>query len=340
MNISISSLEKKHFPVMLDEVIKICDPVKNHKTFLDCTFGGGGYSKALLKFPKSKVIALDRDVSAAERAKELERNNPNRFKFYNEKFSNLEKVLSGNDKIDVVIFDLGLSMFQLQDDKRGFSFKSKSKIDMQMGLSEISAEKVINELDEKKLKMVLKFLGEEAEAGLIAKNIIRARNLNQITTVPELVKIIEKSKKKNYNKKINVCTKTFQALRIFVNKEISELINALIKAAQFLKKDGKIIVISFHSLEDKIIKFFFKHYASNKSNPSRYLPNANNSKSHSLFDAYNNDFLTPTNDEIKINPPSRSAKLRYATRSAEPFFYPESIEKKFEKYLKIEEFYA
>ncbi|MEK9638484.1 MAG: 16S rRNA (cytosine(1402)-N(4))-methyltransferase, partial [Pelagibacteraceae bacterium] len=194
MNISISSLEKKHFPVMLDEVIKICDPVKNHKTFLDCTFGGGGYSKALLKFPKSKVIALDRDVSAAERAKELERNNPDRFKFYNEKFSNLEKALSKNDKIDVVIFDLGLSMFQLQDDKRGFSFRSKSKIDMQMGLSEISAEKVINELDEKKLKMVLKFLGEEAEAGLIAKNIIKARNLNQITKVPELVKIIEKSK--------------------------------------------------------------------------------------------------------------------------------------------------
>ena len=88
MNISISSLEKKHFPVMLDEVIKICDPVKNHKTFLDCTFGGGGYSKALLKFPKSRVIALDRDVSAKDRAKELERNNPNRFKFYNEKFSN------------------------------------------------------------------------------------------------------------------------------------------------------------------------------------------------------------------------------------------------------------
>jgi len=107
-----------------------------------------------------------------------------------------------------------------------------------------------------------------------------------------------------------------------------------------LKKDGKIIVISFHSLEDKIIKFFFKHYASNKSNPSRYLPNANNSKSHSLFDTYHNDFLTPTNEEIKINPSSRSAKLRYATRSAEPFFYPESIEKKFEKYLKIEEFYA
>ena len=335
MNISVSSLEKNHFPVMLDEVIKICSNSKEDQLVVDCTFGGGGYSKALLKFPNIKVIALDRDKSAIKRAELFKSESVNQFKFFNEKFSNLDKILRNENKPDVIIFDLGLSTLQLKDYSRGFSFNATDKIDMQMGLSNISAEQVINKLDETNLKLVIKVLGEEQEANKIVKNIIKARQIKKIDTVADLVKIIEKSKRKNYNKKINVCTKTFQALRIFVNKETSELIEGLIKATQFIKRGGKIIIISFHSIEDKIVKYYFTNYSSNKSNPSRYMPSQNNFK-NSFFEKYKNDFLTPSEKEIIKNPASRSAKLRCATRTEKLFNYPQEFIEKFERYLDIE----
>ena len=335
MNISISLLEKKHFPVMLDEIVQICNPSKKNQLVVDCTFGGGGYSKELLKFPNIKVLALDRDKSAIERAKSLETKQPNQFTFYNEKFSNLDKIINTETKADVIIFDLGLSTFQLQDHSRGFSFKATNKIDMQMGLSDVSAEEVINTLDEVSLKLIIKILGEEQEANRIVKNIIKARQVKKIETVSELVKIIELSKKKNYNKKINVCTKTFQALRIFVNKETTELIEGLIKATQFIKHGGKIIIISFHSIEDKIVKYYFTNYSPNKSNPSRYMPTLSNQK-NSFFEKYINNFLTPSQEELIKNPASRSAKLREAVRTKQQFIYPKEFKEKFKKYLEIE----
>jgi 16S rRNA (cytosine1402-N4)-methyltransferase len=160
MNISVSSLEKKHFPVMLKEVIQICNNPKKDQLVIDCTFGGGGYSKELLKLPNIKVIALDRDKSAIKRADSLKIKSSNQFKFYNEKFSNLDKIISVENKPDTIIFDLGLSTFQLQDYSRGFSFNATDKIDMQMGLSDVSAEELINTFDEKNLKLIIKILGE------------------------------------------------------------------------------------------------------------------------------------------------------------------------------------
>ena len=335
MNITVSSLEKKHFPVMLDEVIQSCLKNSKNQLIIDCTFGGGGYSKQLLKFPNIEIIALDRDKSAINRARSLKKNYSKKFTFYNEKFSNLEKVIKKEKKPDVIIFDLGLSNFQLQDYSRGFSFKSSEKIDMQMGLSEISAGDAINKLDENSLKLIFKILGEEQEASKIAKNIIKARTIRKIDTVKELVQIIETSKKRNYNKKINVCTKTFQALRIFVNKETTELIEGLIKASQLIKFGGKIIIISFHSIEDKIIKYFFTNYSSNKSNPSRYMPIENNQK-NSFFVKYKNKFLIPSSEELIRNPASRSAKLREAIRTEQEFIYPKEFKEKFKKYIDIE----
>ena len=335
MNISAPSLEKKHFPVMLEEIIQICNNPNKNQLIIDCTFGGGGYSEALLKFSKTKVIALDRDKSAIKRSESLKTKSSNQFRFFNERFSNLDKIIAIEHKPNVIIFDLGLSSLQLQDYSRGFSFNASDKIDMQMGLSDISAEEVINTLDEKNLKLIIKILGEEQEANKIVKNIIRARKIKKIETVVELVRIIEFSKKKNYNKKINVCTKTFQALRIFVNKEISELIEGLIKATQFVTKGGKIITVSFHSIEDKIIKYYFTNYSSNKSNPSRYLPSQSNQE-NSFFEKYKNNFLTPSEKELVKNPPSRSAKLRYAIRTSQPFSYPVEFKERFKKYLDIE----
>ena len=327
-----SSSETSHFPVMLNEVIKISS---RHKGgfFVDCTFGGGGYSKSILKYPKTKIIGIDRDKSVTSTAKKLEKKFKNRFKFFQVKFSQIDKILKEN--VDTIIFDLGLSSLQLKNLSRGFSFHSKDELDMTMGLSDFSAKEAVNNLGEIQLKSIIKILGEEKEAKIIAKNIVKARSDKKITKVDELVKIIEKSKKIKFPSKINPSTKTFQALRIFVNKEITELMNGMVNATKYLKPGGKIIVVTFHSIEDKIVKFFFKNFSKNKSNPSRYLPEEN-SKNSALFENYVNRIIRPTKEEIRDNYPSRSAKLRFAVRSKNNFFYPNIFYQKFNKYLRIE----
>ena len=327
-----TSLEFSHLPVMLDEVIKISSPIKGG-TFIDCTFGGGGYSKELLQFSKLKVKGLDRDHKVKEIGKKLEKNFPQRFKFYQTKFSHLDTVVK--DLVDVAIFDLGLSSIQLNDMKRGFSFKSNESLDMSMGLNKISAQDVINNLSELELKLIIKIFGEEKEAARIAKNIVKFRSEKKITKVKDLVNIITKSKKKNYANKINPCTKTFQALRIFVNKEITELINGIINATKILKPGGKILIVSFHSIEDKIVKYFFRNFSTNKSKPSRYLPDQDHS-SNALFTDYKNKFLKPTKKEIDRNSRSRSAKLRYAIRSKNKFSHPDELVKRYKIYLDLE----
>ena len=328
-----SSSELTHFPVMLDQVIKICSPDKGG-VYIDCTFGGGGYSKKLLKFSKTKVIALDRDEFIINISKELEKKYPDRFFFHKKKFSEVNTVVE-KQAVDAVVFDLGLSSIQLNNLERGFSFNSKEKLDMSMGLSTTSAEEVVNNFSEQKLKSIIKILGEEKDASRIARNIIQTRLEKKITKVDQLVAIIEKSKKKNYANKINPSTKTFQALRIFVNKEITELIEGVINATKILKPGGKILIVSFHSIEDKIIKYFFSNFSSNRSKPSRYFPE-NKDIDVSLFDKYKNKIFKPSNIEIIKNPPSRSAKLRYATRSKNKFIYPHELVNKFKKYLDLE----
>jgi|TARA_B100001059_G_scaffold234744_1_gene278103 16S rRNA (cytosine1402-N4)-methyltransferase len=332
MNNQTTSLELLHIPVMLDEIIKITTPLKGG-TYIDCTFGGGGYSKKLLKFEKTKVRGLDRDGKVKKIGKRLEKNFPKRFKFHQITFSQLDTIV--NELVDVIIFDLGLSSIQLNDLKRGFSFKSNENLDMSMGLNKLSAQDVINNLSELELKMIIKTFGEEKEASNIAKNIVKSRNKKKIVKVKDLVDIIERSKKKNYKSKINPCTKTFQALRIFVNKEITELINGIINATKILKPGGKILIVSFHSIEDKIVKYFFSNFSSNKSKPSRYLPEQE-VNSNSLFNDYKNKVFTPSEKEITLNNKSRSAKLRYAVRSKNKFSNPDELLKKFKQYLDLE----
>ena len=206
---------------------------------------------------------------------------------------------------------------------------------MSMGLNHISAQDVINNLSEIELKLIIKILGEEKEASRIAKNIVKSRNEKKIIKVQDLVKIIKKSKRKNYSNKINPCTKTFQALRIFVNKENTELIYGIIKATKILKPGGKILIVSFHSIEDKIVKYFFNNFSTSKSKPSRYLPDKDYSQT-ALFEEYKNKALKPSKNEINQNNRSRSAKLRYAIRSKNKFIHPNELIKKFKKYLDLE----
>lgn len=327
-----SFLELSHFPVMLDEVLEISSPANGGK-FIDCTFGGGGYTREILKFSNTSVLAIDRDKKILAKANELEKQFPSRFKFYQMKFSQVDTI--SKDKVDVIIFDLGLSSIQLDDLNRGFSFKSKKGLDMKMGLNEISALDVVNKLSEKDLKSIIKILGEEQDATKIAKNIVTQRNQRKITNTVDLVKIIERSKKKVFSHRINPCTKTFQALRIFVNKEITELINGIINATKKLKPGGKILVISFHSIEDKIVKYLFSNFSENKSKPSRYFPE-NKIDTLALFTEYKNKIWRPSKRELDKNSRSRSAKLRFAIRSKNKFIYPIEFINKFQKYLDLE----
>ncbi len=334
----VSSLKNLiHYPVMLDQVVELCSPEKGGD-FIDCTFGCGGHTNAILSFPETRVISLDRDSHVLSYVSETKKKYKERFTFYNKKFSDLDKVIKKDFKADFIIFDLGLSSLQIFNLDRGFSFNAKKKIDMRMGHNSISAQDVLNKCDLKTLKNILRYFGDEKDSSRIANNIIRERNESPILSVPKLVEIIEKSKKKNFKKKINLSTQTFQAIRIFVNKEVSELVNGLIKATRFLKEGGKLIVISFHSMEDKIVKFYFSNYSKNKSKGSRYYPHIKNDKI--LFENYKNKVITPKENEIKENSPSRSAKLRYAIRSKDNYFYPEELKKHFMDYLNLESKYV
>ena len=203
-----SSKTYSHYPVMLKEVINICDP-KNGGLFIDCTYGAGGYTNKILSYPNTKVIALDRDPNIKRLAEKTKKNYKNRFFFHNSKFSELNKILTKDTKADCIIFDLGLSSLQLFDFKRGFSFNSKEEPDMRMGLNENSAKDVLNKLDAKTLGNIFKLLGEEKESYRISRNILKERKQNPIKTIPDLIKIIKKSKSKNFKKKIKFIDSSF-----------------------------------------------------------------------------------------------------------------------------------
>ena len=329
-------LENTHFPVMLNEVIDLCFS-KKKVDLLDCTFGGGGYSKEFLKIPNSNVVAIDRDTKVKKVAQEIKKNHKDRFIFFNNRFSQIEKILN-KKKFDAIIFDLGLSSIQLKDYARGFSFNSEFDLDMRMDPNSIKVEDIVNNCSEELLKRIIRDFGDEENAGLISKNIAKARKLKKIIKVKELADIIKSSKKYKYSK-INPCTKTFQALRIFANKEIFELIHGIASATKFLKPGGKLITISFHSIEDKIVKYYFKNYSSNKARGSRYLPETSK-KDTSLFEVYKNKIIRPSLKEIKVNPPSRSAKLRFATRNFNNYQFPNDLIIKFKNLLNLERAYV
>jgi len=333
MNATMPLEKIKHYPVMLDQVLSIISP-QHGGTFIDCTFGGGSYSKAILKFPNTKVYAIDRDKLISEKAENLKEKFPKRFCFFQNKFSNLNKIIKSELEPKAIIFDLGTSSFQLSDQKRGFSFNSKNVLSMEMGINNFSAYDVVNSLDQQKLASIIKILGDEKEGKIIAKSIVKHRMKKPIRTCEELNAIVRSAKKK-FNHKKNPATKTFQAIRIFVNQELTELVSGLIAASKLLKNNGILLVVSFHSLEDKIVKNFFKLYSSFNQNPSRYLPEKKNKKN--LFKLFSKKVQTPSQEEISENLGSRSAKLRYAIRSDSKFIYPEEIKKKFGYYFQLEE---
>ena len=330
MEATIVKDEVKHYPVLLNEIISVITP-QHGGTFIDCTFGQGGYTKKILDFPDTRVIALDRDEDTKKNADLITKNFEDRFLYKNLKFSQISNLKLKNENIKGIVFDLGYSYLQIKDKSKGLSFSSTGELDMKMGLNSFSAKDVINKLGEEDLTRIFKLFGEEIESKFIARNIIKERK-KEIIDTPKLVEIIEKTKRKK-NFKINNSTKVFQALRIFVNKEISELIYGLINATKVLKKDGVLAVVTFHSLEDKIVKYFFKSLSENKR-VSRYLPE--NEDQNIIFELKEKKPILPSEKEINENPPSRSAKLRYVKKSVEIYDIKTDILDKFQNLLDVE----
>ena len=330
MEATIVQDKTKHYPVLLKEIISIISP-QYGGTFIDCTFGQGGYSKEILKFPNTKVIGIDRDVKSKKIADQISRNFEDRFFFKNIKFSQLNNLKLKNENIKGVIFDLGYSLNQIKDNEKGLSFSSQGQLNMKLGLNDFSAKEVINKLESNDLQKIFKYFGEEKDAKKIANRIVNERVKQEIDT-QNLVNIIESVKRRN-NAKIHSSTKVFQAIRIFVNKEISELIHGLINATKILKKNGILAVVSFHSLEDKIVKYFFRSLSENKS-ISRYQPKI--IESEPLFFTKQRKPIVPGKKELSENISSRSAKLRFIIKKKNFYNFDTDVFKKFKSLIEVE----
>ena len=303
-----------HEPVMLEE-IKTFIPFTKKINVVDATFGGGGYSRVLLEeYNINQLIAIDRDPITEIFAKDLSERFKN-FKIINGCFSKIDELIASNctikdNKFDIIIFDLGLSSNQIDNPKRGFSFMKNGPLDMNMGGSKINAYKVVNDFSERKLAKILFELGEEKFAKRIARNIVKYRKIKFINSTKELSDLISNSipvSSKKY--KINPATKTFQALRIFVNDELNELKIALNKSSHLLSKEGKLIVVSFQSLEDRIVKDFFNHNSGKRWRSSRHYPELVD-KGPIIFKLITKKPIRPQVSEVQMNPRARSAKLR------------------------------
>jgi len=307
----------KHKPVMLEE-IKSFIPHNRKLNIIDATFGGGGYSKSILdEFDIDQLTAIDRDPISNFFAEELKNKYIN-FNLINDKFSNIDKIIKTVNKkeikYDIIIFDLGLSSNQLENSKRGFSFQNDGPLDMGMGKSTKKAYDVVNLYNENKLADIFFNLGEEKFSRRIARNIVASRKIKLISSTLELANIITKSlpnKKSNY--KIHPATKSFQALRIYVNDELNELKISLEKTIDILKKDGLLLIVSFQSLEDRIVKDFFNHNSGKRWRSSRHYPELADS-GQITFKIITKKPIRPKDSEVIFNPRSRSAKLRVAQK--------------------------
>ena len=306
-----------HVPVMLNE-IKSFIPNNKEINLIDATFGGGGYSRAILEeFKVKNLIAIDRDPISLVFFNELKKKYKN-IEFYNEKFSKIDEIInqskSSKQKFDVIIFDIGVSSNQIDNPNRGFSFQSEGPLDMKMSASGLNAFEVINSYDEKSLSDIFYKLGEERYSRRIARNIVICRDKKSIDNTLELSEIIKKSLPfTNSKKKTHPATKTFQALRVFINDELNELKKALKKSEALLAKDGLLIIVSFQSLEDRIVKDYFNHNSGKRWRSSRHLPDLADLGPITLK-IITKKPLRPKDLEIDNNPRSRSAKLRVAQK--------------------------
>ena len=298
-----------HKSVMLREMLDYLDPQKD-KIYVDCTFGAGGYSKAILEKTDCYVYAIDCDPEVESIANKLGEKYT-KFHFNIGRYSEIKEIIAKYNivKIDGIILDLGVSSMQLDERKRGFSFMGEGPLDMRMTKSGIDAAYIINNYSEKELADIIYYFGEDKDSRKIAKKICTQRLEKEINSTEEFANLIRSVKPKKYSK-IDHATKTFQALRIYVNNELEELKSMMSMVLDLLNIGGKLITVSFHSLEDKIVKDFIKSNYKVYSG-SRYSPYEPQKKEiQPKFKLLTKKALLPTEEEVNFNPRSRSARLR------------------------------
>ena len=297
-----------HIPVLLGEVVDAMQPAAG-KTLVDGTFGAGGYSRALLERGAS-VIAFDRDPSAARFARGLP---AGRFRLVERRFSELDEEV-GEAAVDGVVLDIGVSSMQLDEAERGFSFLRDGPLDMRMAAEGPTAADLVNEAEPAEIARVLYVYGEERESRRIARAIARRRATQPFTRTLELAEFIEKTLGGRRGAKVHPATRSFQAIRIAVNEELSELEAGLAAAERALKTGGRLCVVTFHSLEDRIVKAFFAVRAGRTPAGSRHAPPVEKAAAPS-FRLLFNGAQGPSDAELAANPRARSAKLRAAVRT-------------------------
>lgn len=298
----------KHIPVMLTEVLTALSPEAG-KTYVDATFGNGGYSEALLKAADCKVIAIDRDPNVKPRADEMKALYGNRFDFRAGCFGDIAELI--DFPVDGIVFDIGVSSMQIDQAERGFSYSKDAALDMRMSCNGTSAADIVNSYSEKELADLIYRFGEERKSRQIAAKIVAARKVEPIATTKQLAEIIYQVIFKKPGQP-DPATRTFQALRIAVNDELGELERGLDNGLKILKDGGRMVVVTFHSLEDRIVKNFFKQKAGKDTNVSRYLPQKNSDENKEL--SFCSKAVLPTELEIENNSRAHSAKLRYAIK--------------------------
>lgn len=303
--------EAPHKPVLLDEVVAALEPAPG-ALIVDGTFGAGGYTRAFLD-AGAQVLAFDRDPSAARFAAGLD---PARFRLVTAPFSQLgDHVEAGS--ADGLAFDLGVSSMQLDEAERGFSFMRDGPLDMRMGADGATAADLINEEAEADLSRMFWLYGEERASRRIAKALVRERASKPFTRTLELAEAVERAVGGRKGAPIHPATRVFQALRIVVNEELAEIEAGLEAAEQALKSGGRLAVVTFHSLEDRIAKAFFTERAGRLPSGSRHLPPVAQAAAPT-FELLFNGARQPAHPEIAANPRARSAKLRAGIRTAAP----------------------
>ncbi|CAK01938.1 16S rRNA (cytosine(1402)-N(4))-methyltransferase RsmH [Bartonella tribocorum] len=299
---------ERHIPVLLQPVLAGLMPLVGAKV-IDGTFGAGGYTRALLK-AGAQVIALDRDPHAIAAGQSLVDEFFPRLRLVHMEFSQLDRVVE--EKVDAVILDIGVSSMQLDEAERGFSFQKDGPLDMRMAQTGFSASDVVNHLKAKDLARIFKILGEERYAGRIARMIEKRRAVQPFLRTGDLAYAIEALVGRKPGDRIHPATRVFQALRIYVNDEIGELARGLFAAERVLKAGGRLGVVSFHSLEDRMVKRFFVS-RSGEGMRSRHLPEIKHSPA-TFFPLFKGG-ITANKEELQQNPRSRSARLRMGVRT-------------------------
>jgi 16S rRNA (cytosine1402-N4)-methyltransferase len=308
-----------HTPVLLSEVIDLLQP-RSGAVYVDGTFGGGGYARALLAAADCFVWGIDRDPDAIERGADLVRDHQGRLTLIHGRFGDMAALLEEKSvtEIDGVALDLGVSSPQIDEAERGFSFRADGPLDMRMERQGPSAADIVNEMSEEDLKGLIRSLGEERRAASVAKAIVRARTAAPITRTGQLAEIVRGAVPPARDG-IDPATRTFQALRVFVNNELDELDRGLAGAERVLRAGGRLVVVSFHSLEDRRVKAFFRERGGQMPAVSRHLPEAGPRREPS-FHVLTTRPVRPGPEETARNPRARSARLRAGERTAAPAF--------------------